>query len=163
MLGHIPAYLGLKCIADREIAMSVFSNPSDEAIAEQLENTRRIAVVGLSPKEGRPSHGVGAALIRLGFDLTGVRPGSNEILGVPAVPSLKDLPGPVDMAVVFRRPEHVAEVVDDAIEAGVPALWLQDGVVDAEAAEKARQAGIFVVMDRCIYRDGVPLMQSGGA
>lgn len=143
--------------------MPDFENPSDGEIAERLAQTRRIAVVGLSPKEGRPSHGVGAALKRLGFELTAVRPGTDEVLGVPAVPSLRELPGPVDMAVVFRRPEHVAEVVDDAIAAGVPALWLQDGVVDAEAAERARQAGLFVVMDRCIYRDGVPLLQGDSA
>lgn len=143
--------------------MPDFENPSDAEIAERLAQTRKIAVVGLSPKEGRPSHGVGAALKRLGFELTAVRPGTDEVLGVPAVPSLRELPGPVDMAVVFRRPEHVAEVVDDAIAAGVPAIWLQDGVVDAEAAERARQAGLFVVMDRCIYRDGVPLLQGDSA
>ncbi|MCP1728121.1 putative CoA-binding protein [Natronospira proteinivora] len=141
--------------------MSEFENPSDEAIAKRLAETRRIAVVGLSPKEGRPSHGVGSALKRLGFELLAVRPGTDEVMGVPAVPTLRDLPDKVDMAVVFRRPEHVAEVVDDAIAANIPALWLQDGVVDREAAEKARQAGLFVVMDRCIYRDGVPLMQAG--
>ncbi|WP_406672044.1 CoA-binding protein [Natronospira sp.] len=140
--------------------MSGFRNPDQQAIAEQLNRTRRIAVVGLSPKEGRPSHGVGAALKRLGFELTAVRPGSHEVMGVPAVPSLRDLNGPVDMAVVFRRPEHVAEVVDDAIAAGVPALWLQDGVIDRDAARRAVDAGLFVVMDRCIYRDGVPLMQA---
>lgn len=143
--------------------MPDFENPSEAEIAERLAQTRRIAVVGLSPKEGRPSHGVGAALKRLGFELTAVRPGTDEVLGVPAVPSLRELPGPVDMAVVFRRPEHVAEVVDDAIAAGVPAIWLQDGVVDAESAERARQAGLFVVMDRCIYRDGVPLLQGDSA
>lgn len=143
--------------------MSDFQNPSDAEIAERLSRTKSIAVVGMSPKEGRPSHGVSAALKRLGFDLTAVRPGANEVMGVPAVPSLRDLPGPVDMAVVFRRPEHVAEVVDDAIAAGLPAIWLQDGVIDEAAAARARDAGLFVVMDRCVYRDGVPLLQDGHA
>ncbi|MDQ2069850.1 CoA-binding protein [Natronospira bacteriovora] len=140
--------------------MTEFDNPSQDEIAARLGRTRKIAVVGISPKTDRPSHGVSAALARLGFELTGVRPGADEVMGFPAVPTLRDLPEPVDMAVVFRRPEHVAEVVDDAIEAGVPALWLQDGVVDEAAARRAREAGLFVVMDRCIYRDGVPLMQA---
>lgn len=143
--------------------MSDFQNPSDAEIAERLSRTKSIAVVGMSPKEGRPSHGVSAALKRLGFELTAVRPGTDEVMGVPAVPSLRDLPGPVDMAVVFRRPEHVAEVVDDAIAEGLPAIWLQDGVIDEAAAARARDAGLFVVMDRCIYRDGVPLLQDGHA
>lgn len=140
--------------------MTQFSNPSDAEIADRLSRTRRIAVVGLSPREGRPSHGVGAALQRLGFELTAVRPDRDEVMGVPAVPKLVDLPDPVDMAVVFRRPEFVAGVVDDAIAANIPALWLQDGVVDEQAAERAREAGMFVVMDRCIYRDGVPLLST---
>jgi uncharacterized protein len=142
--------------------MPAFSNPDDRKIAERLRSTRRIAVVGLSPTAGRPSNGVGLALKRLGFDLIGVRPDADEVIGVPAVPTLRDLPGPVDMAVVFRRPEHVAEVVDDAIAAGVPALWLQEGVIDEAAARRAVEAGLFVVMDRCIYRDGIPLLQVEG-
>ena len=139
--------------------MSEFQNPSNNEIGAQMRKTKRIAVVGLSPTPGRPSYGVGAALLRIGFELIAVRPGTEEVMGVPAVARLQDLPEPVDMAVVFRRPEHVAEVVDDALAAGVPALWFQDGVIDVAAGERAREAGLFVVMDRCIYRDGIALMQ----
>lgn len=141
--------------------MTEFQNPSDDATRELLKNTRRIAVVGMSAKPDRPSHGVSAALIRLNFEVVAVRPGVDEVMGRPAVPDLRSLDAPVDLVVVFRRPEFVDEIVDACIEQKLPALWLQDGVVNETAAMRAREAGMTVVMDRCIYRDGIPLIQEG--
>lgn len=138
-----------------------FHNPPDAEIAACLDRSRSVAVIGLSPDTARPSHGVAAALDRLGYAVTGVRPGTERIRNFPVVPDLVELPSPVDLAVVFRRPEHAGEVVDRAVAAGVPALWFQEGTGRAEAARRARDAGLFVVMERCIYRDGIPLLQEG--
>lgn len=137
----------------------MFSNPSADEIAQRLRAARIIAVVGLSADPARPSHGVAASLLHFGYRVIPVTPTAKEVLGEKAVPDLEHLsdvlaPGEhVDIVDVFRRPEHVAAIVDDCIRLRLPALWLQDGVIDEVAAEKARAAGIFTVMDRCIYRD----------
>jgi predicted CoA-binding protein len=142
---------------------SVFTNPSGEQIDEFLRSTRVIAVVGLSADPTRPSHGVARSLQRFGYRIIPVTPGAEAILGETAVPDLAHLPdvlGPgeqVDVVDVFRRPEHVAAIVDECIRLKLPALWLQDGVIDEVAAERARAAGIFTVMDRCLYRDRAAL------
>lgn len=138
--------------------MSTFTNPDDKRIAELLRGTRTIAVIGLSPNPDRPSHGVAKALQAAGFRIIPVRPGTDEVLGEPAYPDLDSVPERVDLVDVFRAPEHVPGIVDKVIELGLPALWLQDGVVDEDAATRAVDAGIFVVMDRCLKRDGLPLM-----
>lgn len=135
-----------------------FSNPPPEAIRTLLERIRTIAVVGLSPRPERPSHGVAAALRRFGYRIIPVRPGVESVLGEKAYPDLKSLPQPVDLVDVFRAPQYVAKIVEDCIALKVPALWLQEGVVNEAAAERARQAGLFVVMDRCIYKDYRALM-----
>jgi predicted CoA-binding protein len=96
---------------------------------------------------------VAQALQHFGYRIVPVRPALEEVLGERAVPDLHALPGPVDLVDVFRAPEHVDEIVDACIELKIPALWLQDGVVNEAAALRARAAGIWVVMDRCIYRD----------
>jgi uncharacterized protein len=137
----------------------VFSNPSGEQIAQLLRSARIIAIVGLSADQTRPSHGVARALQRFGYRIIPVTPTAEAILGELAVPDLEHLPdvlGPgeqVDIVDVFRRPEHVAGIVEECIRLKVPALWLQDGVIDEVAAERARATGIFTVMDRCIFRD----------
>jgi predicted CoA-binding protein len=137
----------------------VFRNPERPAIEALLRRARVIAVVGLSADPSRPSHGVAAALQRWGYRIIPVTPAAPEVLGARSVPDLDrlgDVLGPgerVDIVDVFRRPEHVAGIVDDCIRLGLPALWLQDGVVDAAAAERAAAAGILTVMDRCIFRD----------
>jgi predicted CoA-binding protein len=137
----------------------VFANPSTEQIAQLLRSARTIAVVGLSADPTRPSHGVARALQRFGYRIIPVTPTADMILGEQSVPDLAHLPdvlGPderVDIVDVFRRPEHVAAIVDDCIRLRLPALWLQDGVIDETAAERARSAGIFTVMDRCLFRD----------
>jgi predicted CoA-binding protein len=136
----------------------MFVNPPADAIAQLLRAARTIAVVGLSADRTRPSHGVARALQRFGYRIIPVTPAAETILGEPVVPSLDRLPEVlgrgerVDIVDVFRRPEHVAGIVTDCIRLKLPALWLQEGVVDQAAAERAVQAGIFTVMDRCLFK-----------
>ena len=130
-----------------------FQNPSHGAIGQLLHRVRRIAVVGVSPKAERPSHFVAAELQRFGYDMVPVRPATKSVLGVTAYPDLYAVPGPIDLVDVFRAPAHVDPIVDACIALKVPALWLQDGVINEAAALRASAAGITVVMDRCIYRD----------
>jgi predicted CoA-binding protein len=133
-----------------------FTNPPFADIAALLGRARVIAVVGLSADPTRPSHRVAQALQGFGYRIIPVTPTAPEILGERAVPDL-DQAGPVDIVDVFRRPEFVADIVADCIRLGLPALWLQDGVIDAAAALQARAAGIFTVMDRCLLRDRASL------
>ncbi len=135
------------------------SNPSSEEICRVLRSIRTIAVVGLSPNPARPSHGVAKGLQSHGYRIIPVRPLVREVLGEPAYPDLESIPFPVDIVDVFRAPEHVPAIVDSCIALGVTRLWLQDGVIHEEAAERARAAGIWVVMDRCIWRDYSRLCQ----
>jgi predicted CoA-binding protein len=141
----------------------VFNNPPIAQIAELLHRARVIAVVGLSADPGRPSHQVARALQEFGYRIIPVTPTAAQVLGEPAVPDLDQLSaqladtGPIDIVDVFRRPQHVAGIVADCIRLKFPALWLQDGVVDEAAALQARRAGIFTVMDRCLFRDRASL------
>ena len=134
----------------------MFENPSRPQIDELLRRARTIAILGLSETPGRPSHNVARALQKFGYRVVPVNPGAAEILGEKAWPDLESAmkgAGPIDVVDVFRRSEHVAAIVDDAIRLEVPALWLQDGVIDEAAAARARDAGIFTVMNRCMFRD----------
>ncbi|MBI1422395.1 MAG: CoA-binding protein [Gammaproteobacteria bacterium] len=133
--------------------MSEFSNPSTEQIITLLQQCQRIAVVGLSPKSNRPSHAVARAMQSFGYTIVPVRPAVDSVLGEPAYPDLYAVPGKIDLVDVFRAPEHVDPIVDACIDLHVPALWLQDGVINVAAAQRAQEHGIMVVMDRCIYRD----------
>lgn len=141
----------------------MFHNPDAETIAKLLRSARTIAIVGLSADPARPSHGVAAGLQRYGYRIIPVTPSAPAVLGERSVPDLDHLddvlaPGErVDLVDVFRRPEHVPALVDDCIRLGLPALWLQDGVIDLRAAERARDAGILTVMDRCLWRDRAAL------
>ncbi len=135
-----------------------FINPSLEEIRTLLRQIKTIAVVGLSASPSRPSHGVARALQGFGYRIIPVNPALSEVLGEKAYPGLRELPGPVDLVDVFRDPSHVAGIVEECVALKLPALWLQDGVVDETAARRAREAGMTVVMDRCIYRDYVRLM-----
>ena len=141
----------------------MFHNPDAETIATLLRQARIVAIVGLSADASRPSHGVARGLQRFGYRIIPVTPSAETVLGERAVPDLDHLgrvlaPGEqVDLVDVFRRPEHVAGIVDDCIRLGLPALWLQDGVVDAAAAGRARDAGILTIMDRCLWRDRAAL------
>ncbi len=118
-----------------------------------IDGARVIAIVGLSPKENRPSNMVGRYLQGAGFTIIPVNPGQSEILGETCYPALTDIPVKVDIVDVFRRSEDVPSIVDEAINIGAKTLWLQLGVVHEEAAEKARSAGLKVVMDRCLKID----------
>ena len=134
----------------------MFDNPGKSEIDAFLRRIRTVAILGLSETPGRPSYNVAKALQKFGYRIVPVNPTATEILGERAWPDLESAikgAGPIDVADVFRRPEHVAAIVDDCIRLKVPALWLQDGVIDEAAARKAREAGIFTVMDRCMFRD----------
>jgi len=122
-------------------------------VTDLLRRTRTIAVVGLSPKETRDSHRVAQYLMNQGYTIVPVNPGQKEILGNTCYRSLLEVPFPVDLVDVFMNPSRVEMVVDQSIEKGFPAIWLQLGVVHLDAARKAMNAGIEVVMDRCIMTD----------
>ena len=130
-----------------------FTNPTPDEICGTLRNIRTIAVVGLSAKPDRPSFRVAQALQARGYRIVPVTPQGKEILGEPAYPDLESIPFKVDMVDVFRAPEHVPAIVDSCIALGMTRLWLQDGVIHEEAAQRAQDAGIWLVMDRCIWRD----------
>jgi uncharacterized protein len=141
----------------------MFTNPPADEIAALLRSAHTIAIVGLSADHTRPSHGVARALQRFGYRIIPVTPSAEAILGETAVPSLDqlgevlDADEHVDIVDVFRRPEHVPRIVTDCIRLRIPALWLQDGVIDQTAAQLATSAGIFTVMDRCLFRDRAAL------
>jgi uncharacterized protein len=124
-----------------------------DPIQELLKRVKTIAVVGLSDSPMRPSHGVSEYMQVKGYRIIPVNPQISEALGEKAYPSLLDVPEKIDLVDVFRRSEVVDEIVGQAIQLRVPALWLQEGVINEKAAERARAAGIFVVMDRCILKE----------
>ncbi len=138
----------------REGASSVMSSQAqqDDALAI-LKDARTVAVVGLSPDPSRPSHVVASYLKRQGYRIIPVNPTVSEVLGERSYPDLRSVPEPVDVVDVFRRPEHVPAIVEEAIAIGAKAVWLQEGVVHEEAAQRARQAGLRVVMDRCMLKE----------
>jgi uncharacterized protein len=121
-----------------------------DAIADLLKQAKTIAVVGLSDNPLRPSHGVSAYMQSHGYRIIPVNPYIESCLGEKAFASLAEVPGKIDIVNIFRRPEFVEPVVDQAIRLKVPAIWMQEGIVHEKSAEKARAAGIFVTMDRCI-------------
>jgi predicted CoA-binding protein len=131
----------------------MFRNPSIDEIIHLLLNIKRIAVVGLSPKANRPSHGVARALQEFGYNIIPVRPAVDSVLGERAYRDLYAVPGEIDLVNVFRAPQYVDPIVDACINLNIPAIWLQDGVINEPAALRAQAAGMTVVMDRCIYRD----------
>lgn len=124
-----------------------------DPIASLLKRARTIAVVGLSNSPLRPSHGVAAYMQTQGYQIIPVNPLIDEALGQKSYPSLLDVPEAIDIVNIFRRPEFVPEIVQQAIQLKVPAIWMQEGVIHQQAAEKARQAGVFVVMDQCILQE----------
>jgi predicted CoA-binding protein len=127
--------------------------PQHDPIADILRRSKTIAVVGLSNSPLRPSHGVSAYMQLQGYKIIPVNPGISESLGEKAYPSLLDVPGKIDIVNIFRRSEFVGEIVDQAIQLKVPAVWMQESVIDEAAAKRARAAGIFVVMDECILKE----------
>jgi predicted CoA-binding protein len=126
--------------------------PTDDEIQELLKRARRIAVVGLSSDETRASYGVSAYMQRAGYEILPVNPkhAGETILGQPVVAKVTDVEGPIDIVNIFRRRVDVPRPVDEAIAAGAGAIWMQLGIRNDEAGQKAADAGLFVVMDRCI-------------
>jgi predicted CoA-binding protein len=124
-----------------------------ERITELLKSAKTIAVVGLSDGPARTSFGVSRYMQSQGYHVIPVNPAIAESLGEKAYASLSEVPEKIDIVNIFRRSEFVPEVVEEAIQLKVPAIWMQEGVIHQAAADKARQAGIFVVMDRCILKE----------
>jgi uncharacterized protein len=126
------------------------SSVQSDPIFDLLRGAQTIAVVGLSDNPLRPSHGVAAYLQSQGYRIIPVNPEIKGSLGEKAYPSLLDVPEKIDIVDIFRRPEFVEAIVDQAIQLKIPAVWMQEEIVHEKAAQKARAAGIFVVMDRCL-------------
>ena len=134
-------------------------HPSDQQIKDLLQNAHTIAVVGLSSSRLRASYGVSQYMQSAGYRIMPVNPNEQEVLGEKSYPRLEDVPEKIDVVDVFRRSEFVPEIVEAAIRVGARAIWLQDGVVDEVAVRRARDAGLFVVMDACILREHRRLMR----
>src|ERR1039458_92700 len=129
------------------------SSLQTDPVTELLAHAKTIAVVGLSDDPLRPSHGVAAYMQGQGYRIIPVNPQIESCLGEKAYASLLEVPEQIDIVNIFRRPDFVEEVVDQAIQLKVPAIWMQEEVIHEKAAEKARSAGLFVVMDRCILKE----------
>jgi hypothetical protein len=123
-----------------------------------LQDSKTIAVVGLSPKPQRPSHQVACYLLEAGYTIIPVNPGQDTILGLTCYPNLRAIPTPVDMVDIFRRQETVLPIIDDAIAINAKFIWMQEGIVNEAAAAKAEEAGLIVVMDRCTKIDHMNLL-----
>jgi hypothetical protein len=139
-------------MADQKCELPDFNPPSAQII-NILQNYRKIAIVGISPKETRDSNRVARYLIKQGYEIIPVNPGQREILGIPCFKTLKDIPFRVDIADLFLNPTRVPAVVDQAIDIGVRVIWMQEGVVHNDAAARARTSGIQVIMNQCIMKE----------
>ena len=124
-----------------------------DTIEKILKESKTIAVVGLSPDPARPSHGVARYLQTQGYRIIPVNPFVEEVLGEKSYPDLASVPEAVDVVDIFRRPQHVPAIVEAAIAKGARAVWMQEGIVHHEAAARAREAGLMVVMDLCMFRE----------
>jgi len=132
---------------------------NDREMADVLRESKIIAVVGLSNNPMRPSFGVSRFLQRQGYRIIPVNPNETEVLGEKAYPTVRDVPDPIDIVNIFRRPARVPEVIEAAVQkGGVRCIWMQEGVVNHEAAKQAEKAGLPVVMDRCILKELARLM-----
>lgn len=136
----------------------MFLNPKADEIRDLLAKSKTIAVVGLSPKTDRASYFVASNLQHFGYRIIPVRSAVKKIMGEQAYAKLEDIPFPVDIVDVFLTPDKVPSVVESCMRIKCPAIWLQQGVVNEAAALKAREAGLMVIMDRCMYKDYVDLM-----
>jgi len=137
-----------------------FENPSEEEIKGLIERVHRIAVVGLSPKPHRDSNRVSLYMQERGYEIIPIYPREERILGAPVYRRVQDVPGSIDLVNVFRRSSALSEVTDDSLAAGAPAIWFQLGCVHEDAAARAQQQGVQVVMDRCLMVDHARLLGS---
>jgi len=133
----------------------------NDPITDLLKTCRTIAVVGLSSRRQRPSYGVAEYMQAAGYRIIPVNPNETNVLGEKSYPRLEDVPEKVELVNIFRRPEFVPEIVESAIRIGARAVWMQEGVVHPAAADRARQAGLAVVMDRCILKEHVRRFRMG--
>lgn len=140
-----------------------FINPDSSEIKLFLQKIKTIAVLGLSPRENRPSYQVAQSLQNFSYTIIPVRPAVDKVLGQKAYPDLESLIRTatieIDLVDVFRASQYVENIVEQCIDLKIPAIWLQDGVINHQAALRAKNAGIFTVMDRCIYRDYINLLK----
>jgi predicted CoA-binding protein len=136
----------------------ILSSQQVASIRRILNDSRTIAVVGLSPKPHRPSHQVARYLMEAGYIIIPVNPGQDRILGLPCFPNLRAIPEPIDLVDIFRRQEKVMPIVEDAIAIGAKYIWMQEGIINVEAAARAEAAGLAVVMDRCTKIDHMNLL-----
>ena len=132
---------------------------TEDKMRDIFKGNKTIAVVGLSPDDFRPSHGVAAYLQKAGYRIIPVNPSCTEILGEKCYASLSDIPGNVDIVDIFRKSEAVPPIVEEAVTKGARVVWMQEGVANEAAAERAEKAGITVVMDRCILKEHRFLVQ----
>src|ERR1700685_4139153 len=130
--------------------------------SEILKTSKTIAVVGLSKRRHRPSYGVAQYLQSAGYKIIPVNPEEKEVLGEKAYARLEDVPEPIDIVDIFRRSEYVPEIVESAIRIGARGVWMQEGVIHAEAAESARRAGLFVAMNSCILKEHIKRFRLSG-
>jgi|SRR5579862_1123206 len=135
-------------------AQNRLTAPGD-SVSDLLKNSRVIAVVGLSSRSHRPSYGVAEYLQSVGYRVIPVNPAEKEVLGEKCYARLEDIPEHVDIVDIFRRSEFVPEIVESAIRIGASGVWMQEGVIHAEAAERARRAGLLVVMNACILKEHI--------
>ncbi len=134
-----------------------FQNPSDEEIRNILSNTRTIAIVGLSNKPDRPAYGVARYLKSTGYRIIPVHPRAQEVFGEKGYASLKEVPEKIDLVDIFVAADHLEPIIDDAITLKIPAIWIQEGIINEAVFEKARAHGLKTVMDRCAYKEHVRL------
>ncbi len=134
--------------------------PSDEEILHVLKNYTKIAVIGLSPKEDRASNRVAKYMQDHDFKIYPVNPMHENILGETSYPALLDIPDDIEIVDIFRKPAAVPDIVDQAIKKGAKVIWMQEGIVNNRAADKAREAGMIVIMDRCILKEHAGMIHS---
>jgi predicted CoA-binding protein len=140
-------------VASNAIEGTLLTNPDEASITNVLKTAKTVAVVGLSHKRYRASYGVSETLLESGYRIFPVNPNESEVLGEKCYARLEDIPEKIDIVDIFRRSEFVPEIVDSAIRVGARAIWMQEGVEDEASAERARRAGLFVIMDNCIAKE----------
>jgi uncharacterized protein len=138
-----------------------FENPSRDEIKQLLLDTKNIAVVGLSEDPSKTSYQIAQAMQSKGYRIIPVNPNAKTVLGETSYPSLKDVPEPIDIVNVFRRPEHTPPIAEEAVKAGAKVLWLQLGIANDDAARIAEEGGLKVIMDRCIKVEDSILLPHG--
>jgi predicted CoA-binding protein len=151
MMGHASLSIGSKSFRERRWSHAARGGP--DRIADILEQFTRLAIVGLSSKPTRPSHGVAAYMRDRGYRIIPVNPNEKSVFGEKTYESLEEVPDPIEIVVIFRKSEYVPEIVETAIRRSAKVIWMQEGVVHEDAARRAREAGLEVIQDRCILKE----------